>query len=79
MVKGTESPDDPALASYWADRRRRARPPAGPIHPELLDLLVTTELVGKAESATDKERARRQLAATVEVLLEVTDSGGERR
>ena len=53
---------------------------------ELLDLLVTTELVGKAESATDKERARRhpdlarhssRLAAAVEVLLEVTDSGGE--
>ena len=53
---------------------------------ELLDLLVTTELVGKAESATDKERARRhpdlarhssRLAAAVQVLLEVTDSGGE--
>jgi RNA-directed DNA polymerase len=27
MVKGGASPDDPALASYWADRRRRARPP----------------------------------------------------
>ena len=26
---------------------------------ELLDLLVTTELLGKAERATDKERARR--------------------
>ncbi|HEX6522370.1 MAG TPA: hypothetical protein VF070_20535 [Streptosporangiaceae bacterium] len=47
---------------------------------------MTTELVGKAESTTDKERARRhpdlarhssRLAAAVEVLLEVTDSGGE--
>jgi RNA-directed DNA polymerase len=27
MVKGGASPDDPALASYWADRRRRTRPP----------------------------------------------------
>jgi hypothetical protein len=53
---------------------------------ELLDLLVTTELLGKAERATDKERARRhpdlarhssRLAAAVEVLLEVTDAGGE--
>ena len=52
---------------------------------ELLDLL-TTELLGKAERATDKERARRhpdlarhssRLAAAVEVLLEVTDAGGE--
>jgi len=23
MVRGTSSPDDPALTSYWADRRRR--------------------------------------------------------
>lgn len=53
---------------------------------ELLDLLVTTELIGKAESATDKERARRhpdlarhssRLAAAVKVLLEATDVGGE--
>lgn len=27
MVKGASSPDDPALAQYWADRRRRAAPP----------------------------------------------------
>jgi len=27
MVKGASSPDDPALAQYWADRRRRAVPP----------------------------------------------------
>jgi RNA-directed DNA polymerase len=26
-VKGTASPDDPALASYWAARRRRIKPP----------------------------------------------------
>jgi RNA-directed DNA polymerase len=26
MVRGTSSPDDPALASYWADRRRRGIP-----------------------------------------------------
>jgi len=47
---------------------------------------VTTELLGKAERATDKERARRhpdlarhssRLAAAVEVLLEVTDADGE--
>ena len=53
---------------------------------ELLDLLMTTELLGKAEAATDKERARRhpplarhsaRLAAAVEVLLDVTDAGGE--
>jgi RNA-directed DNA polymerase len=27
MVKGTASPDDPNLAQYWADRRRKAVPP----------------------------------------------------
>jgi RNA-directed DNA polymerase len=27
LVKGWASPDDPALANYWAARRRRGRPP----------------------------------------------------
>ena len=27
MVKGTASPDDPALAGYWADRRKKVKPP----------------------------------------------------
>jgi RNA-directed DNA polymerase len=27
MVAGRASPDDPALARYWADRRRRRPPP----------------------------------------------------
>ena len=27
LVKGTSSPDDPALVDYWADRRRRSAPP----------------------------------------------------
>jgi len=27
MVKGTSSPDDPTLTTYWADRHRRATPP----------------------------------------------------
>ena len=27
MVKGGASPDDPALADYWANRRRRSKPP----------------------------------------------------
>jgi RNA-directed DNA polymerase len=27
MVNGAASPDDPALADYWADRRRRIKPP----------------------------------------------------
>jgi len=26
-VKGAASPDDPALASYWAQRRKKVRPP----------------------------------------------------
>ncbi|WP_330256922.1 hypothetical protein OG874_21585 [Nocardia sp. NBC_00565] len=29
MVKGTASPDDPGLAQYWADRRRRMTTPLG--------------------------------------------------
>jgi RNA-directed DNA polymerase len=27
MVKGGASPDDPALAEYWAKRRRKIKPP----------------------------------------------------
>jgi RNA-directed DNA polymerase len=27
MVKGGASPDDPALAGYWAQRRRKVKPP----------------------------------------------------
>jgi RNA-directed DNA polymerase len=27
LVKGTASPDDPALTGYWAERRRRIKPP----------------------------------------------------
>jgi RNA-directed DNA polymerase len=27
MVKGAASPDDPALASYWAERRKKVKPP----------------------------------------------------
>jgi hypothetical protein len=55
---------------------------------ETLDLLVTTELLGKAETATNKERARQHpklakhsatLAAAVETLLEVTEYGEELR
>jgi RNA-directed DNA polymerase len=29
MVEGGASPDDPALAAYWANRRRRHKPPVG--------------------------------------------------
>jgi RNA-directed DNA polymerase len=29
MVKGAASPDDPALASYWAQRRKKVKPPLG--------------------------------------------------
>ncbi|MGB6162286.1 MAG: DUF4158 domain-containing protein [Pseudonocardiaceae bacterium] len=52
---------------------------------ELLDLLMVTELLGKAERASDKEtlrahprlaRASMKLARAVSVLFEVTDQGG---
>jgi RNA-directed DNA polymerase len=33
LVKGRASPDDPALAQYWADRRRRRQPP--PLAPSM--------------------------------------------
>lgn len=39
MVKGASSPDDPALAQYWADRRRRGAPP--PMDQLSLRLLKT--------------------------------------
>ena len=32
-VKGAASPDDPALASYWAERRKKVETPAGQVHP----------------------------------------------
>jgi hypothetical protein len=53
---------------------------------ELLDLLMTTDLLSKAEKAAGDEQKRRhpslvrhsaRLAAAVEALLDVTDSGGE--
>ena len=53
---------------------------------ELLDLLMTTDLLSKAEKAAGDEQKRRhpslvrhsaRLAAAVEVLFDVTDSGGE--
>ena len=37
MVKGAASPDDPALAEYWAQRRRRVRPPLDRHNLRLLD------------------------------------------
>ena len=33
LVKGTASPDDPALAGYWAGRREEGQAPAGQVHP----------------------------------------------
>ena len=39
MVKSGASPDDPALAEYWADRRRKAAPP--PLDNLSLRLLKT--------------------------------------
>ncbi|HEY5248019.1 MAG TPA: group II intron reverse transcriptase/maturase [Dermatophilaceae bacterium] len=39
MVKGGASPDDPALAQYWADRRRKGVPP--PLDQLSLRLLQT--------------------------------------
>ena len=51
---------------------------------ELLDLLMATELLGKAERDSDKDKVRRhprlarasaKLAAAVEVLFEVTEYG----
>jgi Tn3 transposase DDE domain len=53
---------------------------------DLLDLLMMTELIGKAETATGKERARQHpklarhsatLAAAVETLFEITEYGEE--
>lgn len=36
LVKGRSSPDDPALAEYWATRRRRRKAPLGPSLKRLL-------------------------------------------
>ena len=36
LIKGWASPDDPALASYWAARRRRGTPPLDPSRLRLL-------------------------------------------
>src|SRR5437879_13453442 len=37
-VRGRASPDDPALAEYWAERRRRRKPP--PLDAHTLKLLT---------------------------------------
>jgi RNA-directed DNA polymerase len=37
MVKGGASVDDPALAEYWAARRRKGKPPLSPIGLRLLE------------------------------------------
>ena len=37
MVAGRASPDDPALAEYWAERRRRVKPPMDSYNLRLLD------------------------------------------
>ncbi len=37
LVKGWASPDDPALASYWAARRRRGKPPLDQARLRLLE------------------------------------------
>src|SRR5712671_2577523 len=36
LIKGWASPDDPALASYWAARRQRGKPPLDPPRLRLL-------------------------------------------
>jgi RNA-directed DNA polymerase len=36
MVKGSASPDDPALARYWAHRRHKVTPPLDPCTVRLL-------------------------------------------
>jgi RNA-directed DNA polymerase len=36
LVKGAASPDNPALADYWATRRQRGRPPLGRARLRLL-------------------------------------------
>jgi RNA-directed DNA polymerase len=47
MVTGTASPDDPALAEYWAARRRKAPPP--PIGKA--NLRLSSSRTGAAHSA----------------------------
>jgi RNA-directed DNA polymerase len=36
LVKGGASPDDPALAAYWASRRQKVKPPLAPSIVRLL-------------------------------------------
>jgi RNA-directed DNA polymerase len=36
LVKGRASMDDPALASYWAARKQRGKPPLGPFYLKLM-------------------------------------------
>ena len=36
LVKGRSSPDDPALAGYWAQRRQKVKPPLDPYTVRLL-------------------------------------------
>jgi RNA-directed DNA polymerase len=74
-VKGSASPDDPALAEYWADRRRKRRPP--PLDSHTLRLLraqddrcpVCRELLVDAEQEPQSPQAWEQWFVEVRCRL----------
>lgn len=77
MVKGTASPDDPALAEYWAERRVKVKPPLDGYTMRLLtrqnaccplcgDHLLTTEQPPESPQARERwwlQLARRAISA----------------
>jgi RNA-directed DNA polymerase len=83
MVKGTASLDDPALAEYWAMRRRKAPPP--PIDQTRLRLLKTqhgrcaicqAELLHAHDQPDTPTQWERWLAVTRVTTLPVTTADG---
>jgi RNA-directed DNA polymerase len=78
MVKGAASPDDPALADYWANRRRKVSPP--PISTTNLQLFEAQDgrcllCGGSLLDADDLPQSPREweqwLAATQQAIVKV--------
>ena len=65
LVKGWASPDDPALADYWAARRRRGRPPLDRARLRLIlnDSAAMPALRAAAAARRRTSRAPRRMGA----------------
>ena len=82
VVKGTASPDDPALADYWAKRRHKAAPPPiGATNLRLLEAqtgrcpLCGSTLLDVDDLPQSPREWEQWLAATHKAILRVAIAG----